>query len=383
MPRTVLEIRFPTLAGGVTLALVIGSLNVFGVHAGPPDGAPQQDAPTVKAVAGRTGAGVSVTPSAVELRERFPVVSLGKRLDYEARLPRVADHPKPKLADESRRKLDDLEKHYSRKLSGTVRADSLRLLHSAQVERFKKSEGFGISRMVRPEPAPQHLEYREPDAIPLAATSVADYVASPVATVVLPERGILEETGGAWTPSRDMLSSFHSQDQQIFASPWSLGWVKDRDQVAGFVPHGFGYLPELMHPETQTLPPGPVGNRAPLETRQARWLIARLELVSLLKFDEPAVYVSETLPRMKDLVGAKTRPLTDFEREALAALEAGDDLVTAPSTNDIDMVGAVRAITQCTGCHAAQRGELLGAFSYRLKRSPPLKAPARTARPSA
>jgi hypothetical protein len=317
------------------------------------------------------------------LRKRFPIVSVSKRLEYEAPRRSATERPLPTLADESRTRLSELEQRYGGKGDQTVRAESLRLLHSNQVEKFMKAEGFGMSRMADLKPSPQHLEYPEPEAVPLAAVSADDYLEQPVATVTLPEKGVLEEGGGAWTPSRENLNTFHLQDQQLFAGAWSLGWSKGRDHVAGFVAHGFGFMPELMHPEFHIVPPAPGDRGEPRESHPARWKIGRLELVSLLKFDEPAVYVSENLPRMKDLANAKTRPLTDFERQGLASLEAGEDLVSAASTNDIYLVGAVRAVKQCTECHAAQRGELLGAFSYRLKRSPPLKVPARGTKPPA
>jgi hypothetical protein len=57
---------------------------------------------------------------------------------------------------------------------------------------------------------------------------------------------------------------------------------------------------------------------------------------------------------MKDLAAAETRPLTDFEWNALASLEAGEDPVTAPSTNEIYMRGAVRAVKRCIQCHSAR-----------------------------
>ena len=180
-------------------------------------------------------------------------------------------------------------------MNGTIRAESLRMLHSDQVDKFMKSEGFGRSRMPTLKPSPGYLKYPEPEAVPLAGGSADDLVEQPVATVTLPEQGVLEEGGGAWTPSQKILNSFHVQDQQSFASPWSLGYVKDRDHVTGFVQHGFGYLPELVHPENKLLPPDPASGAGERETRPERWKIGQLELVSLLKYDEPAVYVSESL----------------------------------------------------------------------------------------
>ena len=34
------------------------------------------------------------------------------------------------------------------------------------------------------------------------------------------------------------------------------------------------------------------------------------------------------------------------------------------------MLGAIRAANQCVACHAAERGQLLGAFSYTLQLQP-------------
>jgi hypothetical protein len=325
-----------------------------------------------------------VAASAGELRKRYPMISLRERLAYEsADRENAAPRPDVRLTDNSRKRLNELEQHYGRKMHGTVRAESLSLLHSNQVETFMRSEGFGMSRMVSLKPSPEHLEYPQPEAIPVLAGSADDLFEKPVAGVTLPEAQILEEGGGAWMPSRTILNSFHTQDQQSFAAPWSLGYVKDRDHVAGFVPHGFLYVPELIHPDNKLLLADPATGRSERETRPERWKIGRLELVSLLQHDQPAVYVSDTLLRMKDLDKTTTRPLTGFELQALQALVDGEDLVTVAEVNDINMLGAVRAVEQCTACHDARRGELLGAFSYRLKRDPPLKVPAPRTKPAA
>jgi hypothetical protein len=351
-------------------------------HAAAPEATPVSGAPPQQ-LAGVDFPLSEPLPSATELRKRFPVVSVSKRLEYEAPRRQAREPSLPVLTDASTRQLAELERRYSENSALNVRAESLRLLHSNEVEKFMKAEGFGMMRMMEMKPSPQLLEYPEPEAVPLAAGSADNFLDQPVATVRLPEKGVLEEGGGAWTPSRENLNAFHLQDLQLFfAGPWSLGWIKDREHVAGFVAHGFGFMPELMHPEFHIVPPAPPDRTEPRESHPARWKIGRLQLVSLFKFDEPAVYVSENLPRMKDVVKATTRPLTDFERQALASLEAGEDLVSVAATNDIFLVGAVRAVQQCTECHAARRGELLGAFSYRLQRSPPLKVPARGARPT-
>ena len=98
----------------------------------------------------------------------------------------------------------------------------------------------------------------------------------------------------------------------------------------------------------------------------------RLELVSLLKHEKPAVYVSRSLPRMEDLKDVKTRALSRFEQSALKQLRDGEDVVTKASLNRIEMIGSLRATKQCQQCHDVKSGALLGAFSYELLRDPQL-----------
>jgi hypothetical protein len=74
---------------------------------------------------------------------------------------------------------------------------------------------------------------------------------------------------------------------------------------------------------------------------------------------------------MDELRDARTRPLDVFETGALAALRRGEDLVTQATEACLRLLGSLRAAKQCLDCHDARRGDLLGAFSYRLRRSTP------------
>ena len=123
-----------------------------------------------------------------------------------------------------------------------------------------------------------------------------------------------------------------------------------RTKVAGFVPHAFH-----SHPVERA-------------KERPKWSIDRIELVSLLKFDEPRVYVLDHLPRMDQLSSdtAPTRELNEFEASALAKLRSDEDLVVQSAGAEYQMLGSLRAAKQCLDCHNVQRGELLGAFSYRL-----------------
>ena len=58
---------------------------------------------------------------------------------------------------------------------------------------------------------------------------------------------------------------------------------------------------------------------------------------------------------------------------SLKKLVDGQDLETASTPNRIEMLGSLRATKQCTQCHQVPSGTLLGAFSYELRRDPPIK----------
>ena len=298
-------------------------------------------------------------PDPAKLRKEYPFRSLKARLDYERQ--RRSTNVKPKLnaaAAEHLKRLDEADEVLN------VRAQSLEMLHSDQVEKFIKSPGFGVGRMVIMEPSPSFLPaYPTPE---LALTPPAESAHEAGAIVELPEEQFVEERPGAWTPSKRDLLTFLDQSEQVFASPWNFGYVKSLDKVAGFEPHGFFYKPELHLPDAERD-----------EKLTHRWEINRLELVSLLKQAEPRVYVSKNLPRMQDLDTKATRPLEKFEAESLRHLRGGDDMQTLAELNSIRMVGALRASKQCMKCHQVERGELLGAFSYELKRVPPLPVPKR------
>jgi hypothetical protein len=132
-----------------------------------------------------------------------------------------------------------------------------------------------------------------------------------------------------------------------FAHPADYGYVRNRRQVAGFQPHHLTRMPR------------PFGES---------WTIQNLQLVSLLKHAEPAVYVSENLPRMKELHAVPTRKLAPWEAEMLTDLQQGAELRILAGPEQIHMLGAIRAARPCLACHAVQHGQLLGAFSYLLRK---------------
>jgi hypothetical protein len=70
---------------------------------------------------------------------------------------------------------------------------------------------------------------------------------------------------------------------------------------------------------------------------------------------------------MDELRNAPTRSLDSFESESLRALQAGEDLKVQHEKDAIRMLGSIRAAKQCLQCHEVERGDLLGAFSYKLR----------------
>jgi hypothetical protein len=297
------------------------------------------------------------------LRELYPLESLEARLAYEndkpagnSRMPiargastgRTAEIPK-EVFDRVTRMEEDLEAashkwDSSLGIEGWRRVRSLERLHAGYVTQFINSRGFGAMRMVR-QPKPDYVVLPEVQPIPLAPSPSQEFSAA------LENKNPGLSSSGAEKAStllaEDSLWTMHREGYLDFLDPKRFGYVKDHRSAAGFQPHEFSRLPYL-----------------PEET----WRIERLELVSLLKHDEPVAYLSQRLPRMQDLQETKIRSLDAFEKEALLALQQGADLKVDQASSRIQMVGSVRAAQQCLKCHNAERGDLLGAFSYTLRK---------------
>ena len=142
------------------------------------------------------------------------------------------------------------------------------------------------------------------------------------------------------------LSAPHRDNVLDFVYPEGFGYYKDRQNVVGFRPHQFRRVP----------------------TRMDAWKLESLELVGLVVHEYAVVYVSDSLPRMDTLRTVPVRPLDAFESLALRELQEGESLVAREQQERLRVLGAVRAARQCVECHACERGELLGAFSYVLRK---------------
>jgi Protein of unknown function (DUF3365) len=103
------------------------------------------------------------------------------------------------------------------------------------------------------------------------------------------------------------------------------------------------------------------------ETEQ--WNVRKVQLVGLTKNPKPVVYDAANVPGMKGVKDIPTRELDAFEKQALEALQSGDNLKVDRRGAEMRVLGPIYAGKQCLTCHD-KPGEMLGAFTYVLERQP-------------
>lgn len=290
-------------------------------------------------------------------RERYPVESLASRLEYEQAVLRdsttafaAANSADRSASGEVKKRLDPASPFQP---WSSWRGRQLELLHRREVDAFVFATGFGIGRIfwVPPHIDEESLEYKEyPEPLTDQRGEQLSYLVIDGQTVRSTAPVVEDHATAGSAPKQEWLLGLHDEGAARFVSPESLGYVVSKQQAAGFVSHRFttGQLPQLK------------------ADSPAGWTLARLELVSLLKHKEPRVYISEELPRMDKLKSVPTRELTEFEWLALSQLWHEKDIVVAEEGNEVLMLGALRARTECLDCHSVERGQLLGAFSYKI-----------------
>jgi hypothetical protein len=289
-----------------------------------------------------------------QLRERFPLQSVSERLAYEGHsLERGADAESasgtPVLSSEVDQRLTLHEE--ARIRSGQSwrhnRRTMLASLHTRQSDDFALAQGFGRVRMMPGFVSEREIELPQADPIAIPNSEEPAYKSgqdSPDAVADHDDSPLLRVTP-------ENLLSLHESGMADFVAPDRIGYVQDRNHVAGFQSHGFTKIPELSIARDQS---------------PAAWKVVRLELVSLLKHRNPVAYISKHLPQMDELRDAPTRALEAFERQSLEQLKSEEDVVIDETADRIRMVGSLRAAKNCLDCHSVQRGELLGALTYEL-----------------
>jgi hypothetical protein len=299
-----------------------------------------------------------------QLREEYPLESMVQRLAYE-RNQQVATSQHddsvrtPPLSADMGHLLSDFEMRGR----GNFRRAVLSSLHDLKRDQFAIARGFGSVRMLRV--TKEGIEIPESDPILLPDPPKIEPLYEPEDSVEDSPSFVVDKPAAKNGPSRGDLWWMHRHGLEDFLEPERIGYVVDRDHVAGFQSHQFVNSPELLLGE---------------EHRQ-EWHVTQLELVSLLKYNEPGVYVSRHLPRMDELKDAPRRPLNAFEGQALKSLRHQEDLIVDDGLNRIRMLGSLRAGKDCLECHQVKRGELLGAFSYELHRVHPIRPKARRSKP--
>lgn len=355
-----------------------------------------------------------------ERAEKF-VYAMRTRFAYESLRPRLA-YEKKQVASQSARRLNPVVEaslvDYEAKggkghrTDGEhVRPSSLELLHKETVREFIARDGNGWRRT--PPPSPIYLDLECSPPIPFDVTFAnspiqnsgqpvnpnaysSDFPSAyrysngqerkgPIQASLAEDKKKFAQQYPLMIPSTAFFFRLHQRTRDEFVAPRRWGHVESVEQVSGFVPHRldrrpkiepWDYRSEILN--RQHAPwNGKLEEHVAEEFRavdrspppDAIWLLKSLELISLLKSNSPAVYVSAYLPDMDKLSNVETRSLHGFELESLKQLKIDEDLVIAAKTNEIRLLGSIRASESCLKCHAVERGTLLGAFSYQLVRA--------------
>jgi hypothetical protein len=259
------------------------------------------------------------------LIDQYPFESM------ESRAPSPKKTLSGKASKETESHLKDLEEKLSQGGENDSRSWMLQELHQESVQSFINSPGFGQTRRTRP--AEGDLTNLERDESPVLQPG-------PLPSSTFSEGDLSTEPSDV---QPDSLRKMHLSSVFDFANPRGFGWIVDRQKVAGFRAHRFGMVPQAMH-----------------------WKVQAVELVGILMYERPVVYMSDELPRMDKLLKAPTRVLNTFELRGLEKLHQGDDMFIREIGERLYMLGAVRSVEQCIKCHSGERGDLLGAFSYSL-----------------
>lgn len=290
-----------------------------------------------------------------KLRSEFPLQSVSDRLAYEAKatekLAGAASRSEPAvLRSEVAQRLEIAEQRVAGMSDHPWRGNRrsmLASLHNRKSDEFAVAQGFGPTRMMPGFVSTEDVELPEVEPVPMPTELDRPYEPDQGSSDALAD---IDRPTHQQPPTKDLLS-LHESGVFDFVDPNRIGYVRDRDHVAGFQSHQFTKMPELAVEKDQP---------------SASWQVARLELVSLLKHEVPVAYVSKNLPQMDELREAPTRPLEAFERQSLDRLRSDEDVVIDETPDRIRMIGSLRAARNCLECHSVRRGELLGALTYEL-----------------
>jgi len=98
------------------------------------------------------------------------------------------------------------------------------------------------------------------------------------------------------------------------------------------------------------------------------WEVAEVQLIGTFLHNPPVVFDKHLMINETDET-PPTRELNEFEADSLKDLQAGAQRVISwnEAEKSLQVLGAIRTKESCRKCHNATPGQLLGAFSYRIK----------------
>src|SRR5262249_48802897 len=123
-----------------------------------------------------------------------------------------------------------------------IRVWYLRQLHEEMTNAFVASEGFGVGRMIRVGPRSLQLQNEQIEeehrAVKMESATGDEWKPG--------NRATSDPVG---QPQRDQLGNFHQSNTIGFVNEKGFGYIKDRNHVAGFIPHEFaGDMPKTFDP---------------------------------------------------------------------------------------------------------------------------------------
>jgi len=330
-----------------------------------------------------------------QLRAEYPVVNLRERLDYEHPVsPEEFPRSQQLYSNEDRVELPEAIEEKLSIVNGLATSESnrgrgemLQLLHESTAGEFVEANGFGVGRFQYPFDA-SRLPLESAERMPLDCERPI-FPAAPQLPATEPLNSDVDGEVPS-SPSLWGLSYLHLQESGNFLLEPRLGYAATLDETRGFQPHAFTRQPAVVDGKVDPKRPqdpfrryrinGDLSEAVRLheppppsfaDVRTSRnWYLRNLQLVSLLKHNEPRAYITENLPNMEELSSdtVPTRTLDEFEQAALARLQQDEDIVIDDTSapNSIRMFGSLRADIHCLSCHSGDRGRLLGAFTYTL-----------------
>lgn len=197
-----------------------------------------------------------------ELRRQFPPQPLESRLKFQDDTSALAPSI-PKLSRDAEANLVSFEQRDQG--LAEYRIYTLKLLHDATYCRRTLSYGFAPRSFSRVREQWLTIHKRMPFELPFGID--ADLTRHPF---------------------NNSISEVHSILLEDLFRFERLGWLRDSEHAIGFTPHGPVALQSLLSPGYE-------------DTTEPAWQLTRLELVSLLRHDEPRVYIAETVPLMNEL----------------------------------------------------------------------------------